>query len=88
MKQQPKGMIIKSEKILELLEGIGVVMRIAAFGMLSIMGKETPFLWMWIWNTIDAIILTYCAWERNNKPYILMNTFWLIVGAVGIYNSW
>ena len=88
MKQQPKGMIIKSEKILELLEGIGVVMRIAAFGMLSVMGKETPFLWMWIWNTIDAIILTYCAWERNNKPYILMNTFWLIVGAVGIYNSW
>jgi hypothetical protein len=88
MKQQPKGMIIKSEKILELLEGIGVVMRIAAFGMLSVMGKETPFLWMWIWNTADAIILTYCAWERNNKPYILMNTFWLIVGAVGIYNSW
>jgi hypothetical protein len=88
MKQQPKGMIIKSEKILELLEGIGVVMRIAAFGMLSIMGKETPFLWMWIWNTADAIILTYCAWERNNKPYILMNTFWLIVGAIGIYNSW
>jgi hypothetical protein len=88
MKQPPKGMIIKSEKILELLEGIGVVMRIAAFGMLSVMGKETPFLWMWIWNTVDAIILTYCAWERNNKPYILMNTFWLIVGAIGIYNSW
>ena len=48
MKQQPKGKLIKSEKILELLEGIGVVMRIAAFGMLSVMGKETPFLWMWI----------------------------------------
>jgi hypothetical protein len=88
MKQQPKGKLIKSEKILELLEGIGVVMRIMAFGLLSVMGKETPFLWMWIWNTIDAIILTYCAWERNNKPYILMNTFWLIVGAIGIYNSW
>lgn len=88
MKQPPKGRIIKSDKILELLEGIGVVMRITAFGMLSIMGKDTPFLWMWVWNTFDAIILTYCAWERNNKPYILMNTFWLIVGAIGIYNSW
>jgi hypothetical protein len=55
--------------------------------MLSVMGKDTPFFWMWVWNTIDAIILTYCAWERDNKPYILMNTFWLIVGAVGIYNS-
>jgi hypothetical protein len=87
MKQKPKGKIIKSDKVLELMEGIGVVMRITAFGMLSIMGKETPFLLMWIWNTIDAVILTYCAWERDNKPYILMNTFWLIVGAVGIYNS-
>ncbi len=87
MKQTPKGKIIKSDKALELMEGIGVVMRIAAFGMLSVMGKDTPFLWMWIWNTIDALILTYCAWERDNKPYILMNFFWLVVGAIGIYNS-
>jgi hypothetical protein len=55
--------------------------------MLSVMGKDTPFLLMWIWNTIDAILLTYCAWERDNKAYIIMNAFWLIVGAVGIYNS-
>jgi len=79
--------IIKSDKLLELLEGIGVVMRILAFGMLSIMGKDTPFLAMWIWNTIDAVILTYCAWERDSKPYILLNTFWMIVGLVGIWNS-
>jgi hypothetical protein len=77
----------QSERTIERLEGIGVIMRILAFGMLSVMGKDTPFLYMWIWNTIDAVILTYCAWERDNKPYILMNTFWLIVGAIGIYNS-
>lgn len=88
MKQQPKGKLIKSNKVLELLEGIGVVMRIMAFGLLSVMGPTTPFLLMWIWNTIDAVILTYCAWERDNKPYILLNFFWLIVGVVGIYNSW
>ena len=88
MKQKTKGKLIKSEKILELLEGIGVVIRISTFGMLSVMGKDTPFLWMWVFNTFDAVLLTYCAWERNNKPYILMNTFWLIVGAIGIYNSW
>lgn len=79
--------ILKSEKQIEFLELIGVVMRIMAFGTLSVMNKDTPFLLMWIWNTIDAIILTYCAWERNNKPYILLNIFWLIVGVVGIYNS-
>jgi phosphoglycerol transferase MdoB-like AlkP superfamily enzyme len=87
MKQKPKGKLIQSDKVLELMEGIGVVMRITAFGMLSIMGKETPFLLMWIWNTIDALLLTYCAWERDNRPYLLMNVFWLIVGVVGIYNS-
>ena len=87
MKQQTKGKLIQSDKVLELMEGVGVVMRIAAFGMLSVMGKDTPFLLMWIWNTIDAILLTYCAWERDNKPYIIMNAFWLIVGAIGIYNS-
>jgi hypothetical protein len=87
MKQQTKGKLIQSDKVLELMEGVGVVMRIAAFGMLSVMGKDTPFFWMWIWNTTDALLLTYCAWERDNRPYLLMNTFWLIVGAVGIYNS-
>jgi phosphoglycerol transferase MdoB-like AlkP superfamily enzyme len=87
MKQKTKSKLIQSDKVLELMEGVGVVMRILAFGMLSIMGKDTPFLWMWVWNTIDAVILTYCAWERDNKPYIILNMFWLLVGAIGIYNS-
>lgn len=87
MKQISKGKIIKSDKVLELMEGVGVVMRITAFGMLSIMGKDTPFFWMWIWNTLDAVLLTYCAWERDNRPYILLNIFWLLIGVIGIYNS-
>ena len=65
-----------SEKGVKLLENIGVVMRIIAFGTLSIMGPSTPFLLMWIWNTIDAIILTYCAWERSNRAYLILNIFW------------
>ena len=69
------------------LEHIGVVMRIIAFGTLSILGPDTPFLLMWIWNTIDAGILTYCAWERENKAYLILNIFWMIVGFVGIYTS-
>lgn len=78
---------LKSERLLERLEGIGVLMRILAFGMLSVMGEDTPFLWMWIWNSIDAVLLTYCAHQRGNKPYILLNAFWLVVGVIGIYNS-
>lgn len=87
MKQPSQGKLIKSEKVITSLETIGVVMRILAFGMLSILNKDTPFLLMWIWNTIDAVILTYCSWERDNRPYMLLNIFWMIVGIVGIYNS-
>jgi hypothetical protein len=76
-----------TEKTVKLLELIGVVMRVMAFGTLSIMGPETPFLAMWIWNTIDAIILTYASWERSNKAYLILNIFWMIVGIVGIYTS-
>lgn len=86
-RKQMKIKSLKSEKVLERLEGIGVLMRILAFGVLSIMGKDTPFLWMWIWNSIDAVLLTYCAHQRGNKPYILLNAFWLVVGVIGIYNS-
>jgi len=76
-----------TEKTVKLLELIGVVMRVMAFGTLSIMGPETPFLAMWIWNTIDAIILTYASWERSNKAYLILNIFWMIVGIIGIYTS-
>lgn len=79
--------IIKSEKWIELLEGFGVAMRIFSFGMLSILNKDTPFLTMWIINTLDAVILTWCAWERDSRPYMLLNFFWLVVGVIGIYNS-
>ena len=77
-----------SEWWVKLMENIGVVMRIIAFGTLSIMGPLTPFLYMWIWNTIDAIILTYCAWERENRAYLILNIFWMLVGIVGIYTSY
>jgi hypothetical protein len=78
---------ILKEKSVKLLELIGVVMRIIAFGTLSIMGPNTPFLWMWIWNTIDAVILTYASWERSNRAYLILNIFWMIVGIIGIYTS-
>lgn len=76
-----------NEKWVQWMEHIGVIMRIIAFGTLSIMGPDTPFLAMWIWNTIDAAILTYASWERDNRAYLILNIFWMIVGIVGIYTS-
>ena len=78
---------ILTEKRVKWMEHVGVVMRVIAFGTLSIMGPDTPFLYMWIWNTIDAVILTYAAWERGNKAYLILNIFWMFVGLIGIYTS-
>jgi len=69
----------KEEKWINFWEGIGVAMRILAFGMLSILNKDTPFLAMWIINTVDAVVLTYCSWRRGNRPYMALNFFWLLV---------
>ncbi len=76
-----------TEKIINLLEGVGVGIRILSFSALSIMGKSTPFLALWIANTLSALLLTYCASERKNKSYIVLNSFWILVGLIGIYNS-
>ena len=78
----------REERWINFWEGIGVAMRILAFGVLSIMNADTPFLAMWIVNSVDAIILTYCAYKRKNRPYMALNLFWLLVGIVGIWNSW
>ena len=82
-----KKLKLLRESTIKWMEHVGVVMRVIAFGTLSIMGPSTPFLWMWIWNTIDAIILTYAAWERGNKAYLILNIFWMLVGLVCIYTS-
>jgi hypothetical protein len=74
-------------KWVDWLEGFGVGMRIFSFSMLSIMGADTPFLLMWIINTIDAVLLVWCANQRGNRPYILLNAFWLVVGLIGIWTS-
>ena len=68
----------------KLLEMIGVIMRIFSFSLVSWLGAESPFMFVWIFNTIDAIILSYCAILRKDKAYSILNIFWIFVGLVGI----
>jgi hypothetical protein len=41
-------------------------------------------MFVWVVNTIDAILLTYCATLKKDKAYTLLNGFWILVGVVGI----
>ena len=69
------------------VEMLGVIMRIISFSLVSWLGSESPFLFVWIFNTIDAIILSWCAILRKDRAYSLLNSFWILVGVVGILRA-
>ena len=66
------------------MEMIGVIMRIISFTLVSWMGPASPFMFVWTFNTVDAVILTYCASVRKDPAYTLLNGFWILVGLIGI----
>ena len=61
-----------------------VIRIVISFSLVSWLGPASPFMFVWIFNTIDAILLTYCASIRKDPAYTLLNGFWIIVGLVGI----
>jgi len=66
------------------MEMIGVIMRIISFSLVSWLGPASPFMFVWVFNTLDAILLTYCAIIKKDNAYTLLNGFWILVGAIGI----
>ncbi len=69
------------------IELAGVMMRIASFSVVSWMGAASPFMLVWIVNTTDAVLLTWCACLRRHGSYILLNAFWIAVGMIGILRA-
>lgn len=66
------------------IEVVGVIMRIISFSLVSWFGPQSPFLFVWIFNTVDAVLLSWCAVLKRDLAYSLLNIFWIGVGAVGI----
>lgn len=69
------------------IEMVGVLMRIASFSVVSWMGAASPFFWVWLVNTVDAVMLTWCAGIKRDAAYTLLNGFWIIVGVVGLFRA-
>jgi hypothetical protein len=65
-------------------EMLGVIMRIISFTLVSWLGSASPFMFVWIFNTVDAVLLTYCAMLKQDRAYTLLNAFWIVVGIIGI----
>jgi hypothetical protein len=74
-------------KHLSTIEMIGVVMRIFSFSLVSWFGPASPFLFVWVFNTIDAVMLSWCALLKKDRAYTLLNVFWIGVGVVGILRA-
>lgn len=62
-------------------------MLLISFTLVSWLGPESPFMFVWIFNTTDAILLTWCALLKKDNAYILLNSFWIIVGIIGIMRA-
>lgn len=68
-------------------EMLGVLMRIFSFSLVSWLGPQSPFLFVWTFNTADAVILSYCSFLKKDEAYTVLNTFWILVGLVGIFRT-
>jgi len=69
------------------VEMVGVIMRIFSFTMVSWLGPDSPFLFVWVFNTLDAILLSWCAILKRDRAYTILNVFWIIVGIIGIFRA-
>ncbi len=66
---------------------LGVLMRIFSFSLVSWLGPESPFMFVWIFNTTDAVILSWCSILKKDSAYTLLNVFWIMVGIVGMFRA-
>ena len=69
------------------IEMVGVLMRIFSFSLVSWLGPASPFLFVWVFNTVDAVMLSWCAILKKDRAYTLLNLFWIGVGIVGIVRA-
>ena len=74
-------------KNIRAIEMLGVSMRIFSFGLVSWLGPASPFMFVWVFNTIDAVMLSWCSILKKDAAYTLLNTFWILVGIVGILRA-
>jgi hypothetical protein len=74
-------------KHIRAIELVGVLMRIFSFSLVSWLGPASPFLFVWVFNTSDAVMLSWCSILKRDPAYIVLNTFWILVGIVGILRS-
>ncbi len=75
------------KKHIRTIEMIGVLMRIFSFSLVSWLGPKSPFFFVWAFNTVDAIMLSWCSCLKKDAAYTLLNVFWIGVGVIGMLRA-
>jgi hypothetical protein len=44
---------------------------ICSFSLVSWLGPQSPFVFVWIFNTADAVLLSWCAILKKDTAYQL-----------------
>lgn len=84
MLRQINGYVFRNLRSIEM---VGVLMRIFSFSLVSWLGPDSPFLFVWAFNTADAILLSWCAILKKDMAYTVLNVFWIGVGIVGMLRA-
>jgi hypothetical protein len=74
-------------RYIRFIEMVGVLMRIFSFSLVSWLGPDSPFMFVWAFNTTDAVILSWCSILKKDNAYTLLNVFWIMVGIVGMLRA-
>ncbi len=74
-------------KYVRTIEMVGVMMRISSFSLVSWLGPDSPFMFVWIFNTIDAVMLSWCSILKKDAAYSLLNVFWVVIGIIGMLRA-
>jgi hypothetical protein len=69
------------------VEMTGVLMRVFSFSLVGWLGPASPFFFVWTFNTLDAVILSWCSIIKKDKAYTVLNVFWIGVGVVSIVRA-
>lgn len=69
------------------IEMVAVLMRVFSFSLVSWLGPRSPFLFVWAFNTVDAVMLSWCSILRKDRAYTVLNVFWIGVGFVGMFRA-
>jgi hypothetical protein len=75
------------QRNIKTIEMTGVLMRVCSFTLVSWLGPKSPFMFVWIFNTTDAMMLSWCSLLKKDNAYTVLNVFWIMVGIVGIVRT-